>query len=327
MTTHVKVGADEWLVADAGNTRLMTDGLSGCVAIGLVKGDKIALAHVYSDCSEKNGNWGVYEEALNKAWETSGFGGADKANAFLVYSDPSDRWLAGKIEGWLEHKGFEPESAMAPGCSIGRSDGVLDFSLKSERNKLEYLHGYRTSADAGDTVQRATLSKSAAPAQAATVLADRDERKQASGSGPETDLRLSEAKHPMHEVYNQILAKIPKELVNCEEDDDKPFASEARQLASALTVEYMKHGGHAAIGKIGVGGSETNQMVFLATDPPEASGHGMSVELAKADSERYPQLERQMGREAMALYPDYSAQTVSSRGQNLAQSSTAPVHQ
>lgn len=326
MTTHVKVGADEWLVADAGKTRLMTDGLSGCVAIGLVKGDKIALAHVYSDCSEKNGNWGVYEEALNKAWESSGFGGADKANAFLVYSDPSDQWLAGKIEGWLEDKGFEPESAIASGCSIGRSDGVLDFSLKSERNKQEYLHGYQTSADAGDSVQRATLSKGAGPAQPATVLADRDERKQASSSGSQPDLRLSEAEHPMHEVYNQILAKIPKDLVNCDEDDDKPFASEARQLASALTVEYMKHGGHAAIGKIGLGGPANNQ-VFLATDPPEASGHAMSVELAKADSERYPQLERQMGREAMTLYPDYSAQTASGRGQNLAQSSTAPLHQ
>ncbi|MGO1071867.1 hypothetical protein [Lysobacter sp. CA199] len=325
--TRVKVGADEWLVADAGKTKLMTDGLSGCVAIALSKDDKIALAHVYSDCSQKNGNWGAYEAALDKALEKSGFGGADGANAFVVYSDLSDRWLAGKIEDWLERKGFDPEGAIAPGCAIGQADGRLDFSLKSERTKAEYLHGYRTSADAGDEVQRSTLSDSAVAAQTTTVLADRDERKQASSSSAVPDLRLAETEHPMHEVYNQILAKIPKELVNCEDDDDKPFASEAKQLASALTVEYMKHGGHAAIGKVGVGGPESNRALFLATDPPEASGHGMSVELAKADPERYPQLERQMGREAMALYPEYAAQKTSSPGQNLAQGNSAPLHQ
>ncbi|MET4728485.1 hypothetical protein ABIE09_002295 [Lysobacter enzymogenes] len=298
MTQRVKVGADEWLVADASKTTLMTDGLSGCVAIGIAAGDKIALAHVFSECSERNGNWKDYEAALDKAWAGSGLKVAEGAPAHVVYSDLSDRWLAGKVSGWLESKGLEVHESLAPGCAIGARDGRGDLSLKSERNAAQFLAGYKTSADADAGVERAALSAHAHAAQPATA-AVRDEVK---APPPELDVRLFDAKHPAHAVYQQILAKIPKELVNCETDAEKPTATEARQLASVLTVEYLRHGGNARIGEIAEGVGPGEGTLFLSTDPPLASGHAMSVKLEMSDNERHPALERDCAREARTLH-------------------------
>lgn len=322
MTQRVKVGADEWLVADASKTTLMTDGLSGCVAIGIAAGDKIALAHVYSECSQKNDNWASYEAALDKALADSGLAVAKGTPAHVVYSDPSDKWLAGHIADWLKDKGFEVKAQMAPGCAIGAVDGAVALRPKNESNRAEFLNGYKTSADADAAVTRTALSEHARSAQPATVVA----REEFKAPPQALDVRMSDSRHPAHGVYNEILGKIPKELVNCETDQEKPLASEARQLASAMTVEYLKHGGGARIDKIAEGVGKGEGTLFLATDPPIASGHAMAVPLAKADNEVYPQLERDSEREAQVLCRDQAAKDAQTAEQQRVQRTAATLN-
>ena len=65
MRTQVKVGLDQWLVGDTQQVDLITDGLNGCVAVGIVAGNKVSLAHVYSGCDKAN--WNEYEKGLDEA--------------------------------------------------------------------------------------------------------------------------------------------------------------------------------------------------------------------------------------------------------------------
>jgi len=59
----VKIGIDQWVIAQTENdTVLLTDGLSGCVALVLESDKLFCLAHVSSECNATN--WHNYKIQL-----------------------------------------------------------------------------------------------------------------------------------------------------------------------------------------------------------------------------------------------------------------------
>ncbi len=82
--TTIKVSLDEAVVIDRrSNAELMTDGLSGCVAVALRSGDRIGLTHVYSDAL---GRFDDYKAPL-AAFAREVANGGEITDAYLVHNN------------------------------------------------------------------------------------------------------------------------------------------------------------------------------------------------------------------------------------------------
>ncbi len=82
--TTIKVSLDEAVVIDRrSNAELMTDGLSGCVAVALRSGGRIGLTHVYSDAL---GRFDDYKAPL-AAFAREVANGGEITDAYLVHNN------------------------------------------------------------------------------------------------------------------------------------------------------------------------------------------------------------------------------------------------
>jgi len=315
MNARVKVGLDEWMTADASRTDLITDGLSGCVAIGLAGNGKVALSHVFSDCNA--GNWETYRAKLDQALAASALG--DKPQAVLVCAQGdarlgSNAWLPWQLKDWLHGHGIEAEIRQDNGCRIGAGDGGLRCTLKQADREDDYRYGYRVSSDAGDAAGLVgALSDQAKPAGAAHP--------------PRADLvaggaSLTEEGHPAHGLYRQILGKIPPEAVGADNAAELPASYAARQAAAALAVECLKKGiGH--VDTVITGGEDHASLFAIMGTKRESMQHA-SVVTDDALDLSMPALSAEARRLHAAL-PAQGASATPSQAQQATQSQSSGV--
>jgi hypothetical protein len=267
MNEKVKVGLDEWIVADRTRTDLMTDGLAGCVAVGLAKGDKVSLAHVYSNCTPDT--WDAYKDTLDKALTASGMGDLHGSKAVLVCSqgditEGKSAYLPQQLKGWLESKGAEVSIHKDNGCMVSAADGPLACTLKKDVDADLYRFGFKTSSDEPEGMSQ--RSKLSGEAKAAGLphpsQADRDY------AGP---LLTSDA-HPANGLYKSILAKMPEEV---EDFGDK------NSIAAALTVRALRKGIDSA-DHVGLGVGDNSDRVFVLKGSADA-GKAAFVEMGQVE--------------------------------------------
>jgi hypothetical protein len=149
---RIKVGLDEWIIATTGHdVELVTDGLSGCVAVILDDSDDCLLAHVFSACNE--GNFDAYKTALDVPLQTMG----DGIYVTLVRSEENDTWLSTNLKGWLKaHAKVNGNSVeVIKSAGVGVSGGGAkgwDAYLKrtgQKGNVHKFVAGYINSAASG----------------------------------------------------------------------------------------------------------------------------------------------------------------------------------
>ncbi len=142
--TTVKVSLDEWAVVNRDKgVELMTDGLSGCVAVGIRTRDRLALTHVYSDAIDR---FDAYKEQIGTFVASVG-AKADIAELHIMHngnpvSQKHGTHLQGMIEDHLVRSGLvDPRVVhrhVDNGCTV--ADG--GFYGKRDDNKALYLAGY-----------------------------------------------------------------------------------------------------------------------------------------------------------------------------------------
>jgi hypothetical protein len=267
MNEKVKVGLDEWIVADRTKTDLMTDGLSGCVAVGLAKGDKISLAHVYSDCTPDN--WDAYKDKLDQALTASGMGDLHGSKAVLVCSQGDitvgkSAFLPQQLKSWLEEKGAEVAIHKDNGCTMSAADGPLTCTLKKDVDADLYRFGFKTSTDEPKGMShRGKLSDSAKAAGLPhPSQADKDY------AGP---LLTSDA-HPANGLYKAIAAKLPEEVGDIGDE---------RSIAAALTVRALRKGIDTA-DAVGIGAGDHSDRLFVLKGSPD-TGKTAFVEMGQVE--------------------------------------------
>ncbi|WP_152566156.1 XVIPCD domain-containing protein [Lysobacter antibioticus] len=266
---RVKVGLDEWLAADPKQTDLITDGLLGCVAVGLTGKDRIALTHVYDEAKDQ-AFWPGYQEKLDAALQASNLGEPDEVRAVLVYSDHTSEALCGRIEKWLQRHGIESERREDDGCRVSDSTPKPAVTIKSEDSSDEYMYGYLTTRDSDAAVARFALSKEAGAATPA--LQD-----------PQASLgiakipALSEPSHPGCPLYASILKEV-KAL------DGGMFKGKdiwEQQIAAELTAQCLDAGIREIKG-VAPGTKDVNQ-VFVLPGQQESARHDLCVHAFEVD--------------------------------------------
>lgn len=267
MNDRVKVGLDEWLTVDAGRADLITDGLNGCVAIGLAGNGRAALTHVYSECNDAP-SWERYREQLDTAFAQSGLNdGPGKIEAVIVHSDDTGPFLPGKIHEWLLSKGIQPDVHTDEGCRVRVESGQLDYTLKRTDEATEYDAGFKTSADAPPGVDRHGLSPHAGAAT--KIFAD----------AVEPTPLLSQPEHPGNGLYLSILEKIgemkePKVLANL------PWA---QQVACALTEKCLRAGARDSVDGVSYGEGAGADLLFAVKPELGEKQHEMRVDVFETD--------------------------------------------
>ena len=288
MNEKVKVGLDEWVVADRTKTDLMTDGLSGCVAVGLAKGDKISLAHVFSDCTAAN--WDTYKDKLETALTASGMGDLHGSKAVLVCSQGdisagSSAFLPQKLKGWLEEKGAEVSIQKDNGCMISAAGGALACTLKKDADADLYRYGYKTSTDEPEGMSH--RGKLSADAKAAGLphpsQADKDY------AGP---LLTSDA-HPANGLYKAIVEKLPVEVGDIGDE---------RNIAAALTVRALRKGIVDSPDAVSIGAGDNTDRLFVLKGGADA-GKSAFVEMGQVEETQLKFSCREAGDLHRALTP------------------------
>lgn len=142
--TTVKVSLDEWAIVrrDAG-VELMTDGLSGCVAIGIRTGDKLALTHVYSDAidhfDDYRGQLGTFAESVGSKAEITEVHIMHNGNPL---SQKHGTHLQGMIEDHLVHSRLVNPGVVHRHVDNGCTVADTGFYGKQDDNKALYVGGY-----------------------------------------------------------------------------------------------------------------------------------------------------------------------------------------
>ncbi len=294
MNEKVKVGLDEWIVADRTKTDLMTDGLSGCVAVGLAKGDKVSLAHVFSDCTAAN--WDAYKGKLDAALTASGMGDLHGSKAVLVcsqgdISEGKSGYLPQKLKGWLEEKGAEVSIQKDNGCMISAAGGALACTLKKDADADLYRYGFKTSSDEPEGMShRGRLS---ADTKAAGLphpsQADKDY------AGP----MLTAEAHPANGLYKSILAKMPEEVGDF---------GDPNSIAAALTVRALRKGIDSA-DAVSLGAGANTDRVFVLKGSPD-TGKAAFVEMGQVEETPLKFSSREAGDLHRALTPAVAVASV-----------------
>jgi len=176
----IRVGLDQWIVVN-GVTRdghglpervgLNTNGLSGCVAIGMRWGNMLSLAHVYSGCDV--GTWtpahgGGYLATLDSAFEgsrrVSGMVEGRDIEAVLYYSEGTQKWLPNQLYEWLLTKGVDAPEESAASCRFWIENGRLCWNEKLAESPAQ-VNNFTTSDNAAAPILfYQALSASAAAA-------------------------------------------------------------------------------------------------------------------------------------------------------------------
>jgi hypothetical protein len=151
-TATIKVSLDEYVIATRGKgAELMTDGLSGCVAVALKSGDRIGLTHVYSDAL---GRFDDYKEPL-KAFANKVANGGEITEAYIVHNSNARKLgqaqnLPEMIGGYLAEQGLAKPWAIRElhdnGCAV--SDSGL-FLKRSDNPDIFANGGHTNSTLAG----------------------------------------------------------------------------------------------------------------------------------------------------------------------------------
>ncbi len=295
MNEKVKVGLDEWIVADRTKTDLMTDGLSGCVAVGLAKGDKVSLAHVFSDCTAAN--WDAYKGKLDAALTASGMGDLHGSKAVLVcsqgdISEGKSGYLPQKLKGWLEEKGAEVSIQKDNGCMISAAGGALACTLKKDADADLYRYGFKTSSDEPEGMShRGRLS---ADAKAAGLphpsQADKDY------AGP----MLTAEAHPANGLYKAIAAKLPEEV---------GYIGDERNIAAALTVRALRKGIVDSPDAVSIGAGDNTDRLFVLKGSPD-TGKAAFVEMGQVEETPLKFSSREAGDLHRALTPAVAVASV-----------------
>jgi hypothetical protein len=149
-TTTVKVSLDEWAIVDrraAANAELMTDGLSGCVAVAIRTGDKLALTHVYSGALDRFDDYrkplAEFVAKVGSKAEITDVHIMDNGNAVtpkhgMTLSDMIQRHL---VDGGLVHADAVHRHR-DNGCTLAEGG----FYAKARDNAAIYLGGYTNTA-------------------------------------------------------------------------------------------------------------------------------------------------------------------------------------
>ena len=295
MNEKVKVGLDEWIVADCTRTDLMTDGLSGCVAVGLAKGDKISLAHVFSDCTADN--WDAYKGKLDAALTASGMGDLHGSKAVLVCSQGditagSSAYLPQKLKGWLEEKGAEVSIQKDNGCMMSVADGPLTCTLKKDADPDLYRFGFKTSSDEPDGMShRGKLSDGAKAAGLPyPTQADKDY------AGP----LLTSDTHPANGLYKAIAANLPEEVGDIGDE---------RNIAAALTVRALRKGIVDSPDAVSIGAGDNTDRLFVLKGSPD-TGKAAFVEMGQVEETPLKFSSREAGDLHRALTPAVAVASV-----------------
>lgn len=280
MRTQVKVGLDQWLVGDGQQVDLITDGLNGCVAVGIVAGNKVSLAHVYSGCDKTN--WNEYEKGLNEALGAHDPGALKGAKAYLVCAqdpdtkDPRSKdgtepsksaWLPQQLKNWLEEKEVETQFLRGSGCQISGHDGQLHCELKDERNRDMYTYGFSTTRE--NLVSEIRLpGYSGPPDIAATRPLSAQELEKAKQDG--TDSLLTDEGHPAHGLYKELLNKMPHEAFGYDTAEEALESDWCKRTAAGLTVECLKNGVSKGIEGVSQGQNSYSENLYVQAGHPAA---------------------------------------------------------
>ena len=300
MNDTVKVGLDEFIVADPKRTDLITDGLSGCVAVGLSGQGRISLAHVYSNCNSDN--WPAYEERLQESLVRSGIGGPDLGKplagvqAAVVLSEDQPTWLSKQLESWLTEKGASVQTQLSTaGCRIGANEGELScIPRNGNQPQPYYRYDYATSADAHDRILDVMpLSNGAAPAGPAALR--------------DAQVSLKDPGHPANPMFEHILTNIPPAALGYEDNqrDIMQSSSLATLTAAALTVECLKHGmkDPADIQVDARVALEGGDWVHAGKDLGKANENRVGVNYMDAEEMSLPQLSKTANDLQLAMTP------------------------
>jgi hypothetical protein len=168
----VKIGLNEWAIANRWSTgahdaaplsfaekrdkrqfskvskvRLVTSGLSGCIAVGLLSEDKFSLMHVFSDCSKTN--WDQYQEQMAKCATMMG---GPITSAFVGYSDEVDlkNDAYNLVSQWAATVTTEVDSRLVGGAVV-MSPATDRVSFNAA--KLDDYKDAKAVVDAGTFVQ------------------------------------------------------------------------------------------------------------------------------------------------------------------------------
>lgn len=260
---RVKVGLDEWLTADPKQTELITDGLLGCVAVGFVGKDRIALTHVYDEAKDA-ALWPGYRKKLDEALEASQLGEPKDVRAVLVYSDPTSGLLCDRIETWLSQRGIASERRMDDGCRVcAVEQGVVVRAKGTDQQGGDYSYGYRTTIEDALPVERFALS----PKAGAATKALQDPDTQLPDAQP---VLLTDASHPAHRLFASILAKMDGLTPSMFMDS----AYWKNEVAAALTVKCLDAGIRDGVEKLAYGKDDTDT-VFALAGGPESARHDL----------------------------------------------------
>lgn len=288
----IKVGIDECVVVDAQDNQLMTDGLTGCVAVGLSQGGKIALAHVYSECNE--GNWASYRDNLRKTFDDAGID-MSKAQTILVCSQGfqgkgSDAWLPNQLKSWLEKETAGVHTEKSGGCCLSATQEGLQYMTKTSHNGKFFDEGYATSTELGPELK--AHGRLSGYGSAASLAPLPDEAYHYSGP------LLTQSEHPAHGLYQALKAKAPPDLGDYGNED---------KILSGLTVRALR-GGITDVAAVDYGKPPYDNRLFVMQETAYGQPKGAFVEMAQAEMREM----RPHSYEAMAMAKQLEAPPLAS---------------
>jgi hypothetical protein len=142
---RVKVGLDQWVVVNNG-TELLTDGLSGCIAVMAWTDEQYFLAHVYSGYEDHAAQ---YNHQLDLPIAVMRNRGGTIRGGAIAYSDNSDLTRANLLKAWLQTK-LPPrknvEMYKASGVRMSHSMYGVEVMEKEGDNRDFYTRGYSTTS-------------------------------------------------------------------------------------------------------------------------------------------------------------------------------------
>lgn len=171
-TTTVKVSLDEWAtVRSNAGAELMTDGLSGCVAVAVRTDDRIALTHVFSDAYDRKqtatgteDRFDAYKGDLSRFIESVGGRDAIREVHLVHNGNPiamgRERNLAGLIEDHFVQGNAVHADRIRTHVDSGCTITADDLFLKRTDNQALYVGGYTNTTLTG---LRTDLAESVRP--------------------------------------------------------------------------------------------------------------------------------------------------------------------
>ena len=151
---YVKIGVDQWAVADSEKVELITAGLTGCVALAIYAEGRIGLTHIMPDAPKK---WKEYTAKLDNMIEALEIG--DTAMARIVHSDDNKREVdfAEMVREYCSSKKIsDTKRYFGSGCRVYKleiyvptflSDGKKKYTIgldlkEEEENKSLYIKNF-----------------------------------------------------------------------------------------------------------------------------------------------------------------------------------------